>query len=519
MSSEQPIVHKEPAVQTNPFAKHLADHVNAGAVAIESERAIAEAQGKLVIAKRFPRDQARAYAAIIDACKRPGLAEEACYSFPRGGQTVSGPSIRLAEMLAANWGNIDYGIRELSRKEGVSEMEAYCWDLETNTMSSQKFTVRHIRDTRGGGVKLTEERDIYELTANMGGRRLRARVLAILPADLIQAAVDECGRTLAGGNDLPIADRVRNMLTAFKTLGIQPALVEKRLGHGLDTVTGEELADLRKIHNSIRDGVSKINDWFGDKPSGDSEHMEGDPVPDRPAPKPRSPKGAALVKDNPKPVEIVAEAEPTPDNKREREMAADEAAEAERASERKASVIAKPVNPLHAEGEKIIAEANAKVVAHQPLSNEKVAEVLGRAASDHARSMVAGGLATSTGSRAATEAMINEAVAQGMPEKGVTLPQRPRLNDGEIITVEAQVNAFKIKPGTSAGKTINYISAEIVSPEFKGEVADKSASPLWTLDAPLRLTLRGGPKRVFVDKIEAITEAPAAAQQEATDEV
>ena len=153
--SEQPIVHKEPAVQSNPFARHLPDHLNAGAVAIESERAIAEAQGKLVIAKRYPRDQARAFTAIMDACKRPGLAEEACYSFPRGGQTVSGPSIRLAEMLAANWGNIDYGIRELSRKEGVSEMEAYCWDLETNTMSSQKFTVRHIRDTRGGGVKLT----------------------------------------------------------------------------------------------------------------------------------------------------------------------------------------------------------------------------------------------------------------------------------------------------------------------------------------------------------------------------
>lgn len=294
--SEQPIVHKEPAVQSNPFAKHLADHVNAGAVAIESERAIAEAQGKLVIAKRFPRDQARAYSAIIDACKRPGLAEEACYSFPRGGQTVSGPSIRLAEMLAANWGNIDYGIRELSRKEGVSEMEAYCWDLETNTMSSQKFTVRHIRDTRGGGVKLTDERDIYELTANMGGRRLRARILAILPADLIQAAVDECGKTLAGGNELPIADRVRNMVAAFKTLGVQPELIEKRVGHALATTTGEELADLRKIHNSIRDGVSKINDWFGDKPAEGG--IEGDPAPDRPAPKPRAAKGAAAVKEN-----------------------------------------------------------------------------------------------------------------------------------------------------------------------------------------------------------------------------
>ncbi len=303
------IVQKQPPVQSNPFAKHLADHVNAGAVAIESERAIAEAQGKLVIAKRFPRDQARAYSAIIDACKRPGLAEEACYSFPRGGQTVSGPSIRLAEMLAANWGNIDYGIRELSRKEGVSEMEAYCWDLETNTMSSQKFTVRHIRDTRGGGVKLTDERDIYELTANMGGRRLRARILAIIPADLVQAAVDECSKTMAGGAELPIGDRIRNMVTAFKALGVTPELIEKKVGHKLDAMTGEELADLRKIHNSIRDGVSKIGDWFGDKPAGEDEQMPGDPQPQDRAPVPerkkRQPKGAQAID-----AEVVTEAAP-----------------------------------------------------------------------------------------------------------------------------------------------------------------------------------------------------------------
>ncbi len=304
------IVQKETPVQSNPFAKHLADHVNAGAVAIESERAIAEAQGKLVIAKRFPRDQARAYSAIIDACKRPGLAEEACYSFPRGGQTVSGPSIRLAEMLAANWGNIDYGIRELSRKEGVSEMEAYCWDLETNTMSSQKFTVRHIRDTRGGGVKLTDERDIYDLTATLGGRRLRARILAIIPADLVQAAVDECSKTMAGGAELPIGDRIRNMVTAFKTLGVQAALIEKRVGHGLDSMTGEELGDLRKIHNSIRDGVSKIGDWFGDKQSGDDEAMPGDPAPkvDRPKAPPRATKGVASVAENAAPAAKPADA-------------------------------------------------------------------------------------------------------------------------------------------------------------------------------------------------------------------
>lgn len=248
----------------NPFQRtELSQHVNAGTIEIESSRAIAEAQGKLVIAKRFPRDEARAYSKIIESCKRKGLAEEATYSFPRGGQTVSGPSIRLAEELARAWGNIDYGIRELSRKDGVSEMEAYAWDLETNTSSSQKFSVRHIRDTRWGGQALTDERDIYELTANQGARRLRARVLAILPPDIVEAALAECRRTLAGDNSEPVADRVRKMLRAFEKHGVTAPMIEVRLGHSLDTVLPDEIADLQGIFNSLKSGMSKPGDWFG----------------------------------------------------------------------------------------------------------------------------------------------------------------------------------------------------------------------------------------------------------------
>lgn len=252
------------AAPINPFERGgLSEHVNAGTVEIESSRAIAEAQGKLVIAKRFPRNEAIAYSKIIASCRRKGLAEEATYSFPRGGQTVSGPSIRLAEELARAWGNIDYGIRELSRKDGVSEMEAYAWDLETNTSSSQKFSVRHIRDTKTGNYALTDERDIYELTANQGARRLRARVLAILPPDLVEAALAECRLTLAGKSDEPIADRVRKMIRAFEKHGVTAPMIELRLGHSLDATLPEELADLIGIFNSLKSGMSKASDWFG----------------------------------------------------------------------------------------------------------------------------------------------------------------------------------------------------------------------------------------------------------------
>ena len=49
------------------------DKINQGTIAIEASRAIAEAQGKLVIAKRFPRDEVQSYAKAMEACQRPTM--------------------------------------------------------------------------------------------------------------------------------------------------------------------------------------------------------------------------------------------------------------------------------------------------------------------------------------------------------------------------------------------------------------------------------------------------------------
>ena len=65
-----------------------------------------EVQAAMVIAKRFPRDEVDSYNRIIQSCKRNTLAESAMYEYPRGGTKVTGPSIRLAEAMAQNWGNL-----------------------------------------------------------------------------------------------------------------------------------------------------------------------------------------------------------------------------------------------------------------------------------------------------------------------------------------------------------------------------------------------------------------------------
>lgn len=256
-------------MQASPIqATPMYDHINQGTVAVESSRAIAEAQGKLVIAKRFPRDPVAAFAAAMQACQRKGLAEKAFYSYPRGNETVTGPTIRFAEELARCWGNVDYGIKELSQDEGKSEMQAYAWDLETNTVSVQNFTNPHIREVGRQMKTLTSIRDIYENNANMAARRLRSRILAILPADLVDEAIKQCRQTLAGKSDEPLIDRVRKMVVAFEKIGVSRELIEGRLKRKIETMTADDFADYIGIYNGIKDGTTKAGDWFdvvGDK--------------------------------------------------------------------------------------------------------------------------------------------------------------------------------------------------------------------------------------------------------------
>lgn len=238
------------------------EKINQGTVAIEASRAVAEAQGKLLIAKKFPRNETEAFAKAIQSCQRPGLASKAFYSFPRGKETVTGVTIRFAEELARCYGNLDYGIKELSNSNGQSEMQAYCWDLETNTMSLQNFTNKHIRESKYGNTELKSQRDIYELNANMGARRLRSRILAILPPDLVEECIQECRRTLAGDNSTPIIDRINKMVVAFQKIGVSKEQLEKRLNHTVESVTEEELVELTGIYNGIRTKETKVSEWF-----------------------------------------------------------------------------------------------------------------------------------------------------------------------------------------------------------------------------------------------------------------
>jgi len=221
-----------------------------------------EVQAAMIVAKRFPRDEVMSHNRILNACKRRSLAERAVYEYPRGGENVTGPSIRLAEVMAQNWGNLDFGITELEQKNGASTVMAYCWDLETNTRQTKIFTVPHIRQTKHGAKALTDPRDIYEMVANQGARRMRACILGIIPGDVVDAAVAACEKTLLGGGE-PLIDRVRKMAQAFQEdFGVPLESLEKYIGCKAEAFTSQSIVKLRGVYTALKEGRASREQYF-----------------------------------------------------------------------------------------------------------------------------------------------------------------------------------------------------------------------------------------------------------------
>ncbi len=236
--------------------------VVSGALAdAQQAKAVQEIQAALIIAQRFPRNQAQAFQDIMKACERPVLAESAQYAYPKGGKVVSGPSIRLAEVLAQNWGNITFGFRQLTSANGMSEVEAFAWDLQKNVQVTKIFQVSHKRDTKKGSYILTDEREISELVANQAQRRVRSCILGVIPGDVTDAAVKQCEKTQANDKE-PFADRLRKVVSAFDEQGVTVEMLEKRLGHKLDATIEQELVTLRGIYKSLKDGMADRSQFF-----------------------------------------------------------------------------------------------------------------------------------------------------------------------------------------------------------------------------------------------------------------
>lgn len=253
--------------------------------ALQSQaRELAEMQTKFLMAERFPRDEVAAMDRIINAFSRPTLAEIANYEYAKGGSSVSGLSVHSMQAIAQQWGNMEFGWSEVSRGVGAdhvpfSEVRAFAWDLQSRTCRPLQFIVKHWIDTKSGGRKLRDEREVYELCANMAQRRVRACLMAVIPKDVQDAAEQQAALTLKSKADTS-PEAMAKMVEAFAPFGVTKEHIEKLIQRRLDAIAPAQVVRLKRIYASLRDEMSTPAEWFemGEAPAAPASTASLDAV-------------------------------------------------------------------------------------------------------------------------------------------------------------------------------------------------------------------------------------------------
>lgn len=230
----------------------------------------AEVQARHAIAIRFPRKWDVVRQEILADCKRPVFAEKARYRKPIG-DGVFGPSIRMAEACARAMGNVvaqpivtyDDATRRVIRVVASDLEKNLTHTMETvveKTVERSNDRGRTVIATRLNAkgqkvyiVEATEDELLMKQNAQIS-KALRTVLLRLVPADLLEEAMAQVIATQknAAAKD-PDAAR-KSLVDAFSSINVPAAELLKFVGHGLETCSAAELAELRTIYASIREG-------------------------------------------------------------------------------------------------------------------------------------------------------------------------------------------------------------------------------------------------------------------------
>ena len=219
----------------------------------------AEVDLQVATAKAYPRNLRRVMnGATSMATASQEIAEGCIYSYRRGGKDITGPSVRLAEIMANEWGNLRCQTRLGEETSDSVTAIGTVWDLERNVLVQSECR-RSIRGSRGD--RYTP--DMIAVTANAAASiALRNAVFRVVPRAIVEEVYGSA-RAAAVGDLKSLAERRGKALASFGSMGVSADRVLARLGISDEReITLDHLAVLTAIRTSLRDGEVMLEEEF-----------------------------------------------------------------------------------------------------------------------------------------------------------------------------------------------------------------------------------------------------------------
>lgn len=264
-------MNHEMVTQDGEIVGELPAGYNGQETSLAVSLARAEVDQQVATARALPRNIKRLMNNILSlATLDEKSAEECVYAVPRGGKTIKGPSVRLAEIIASQWGNNRVGARvvHVDRSEKYIEAEGIFHDLETNAATTARVR-RSICDSKGRIFK----DDMIIVTGNAAGSiAKRNAILGGVPKAVWRKAYDEVEKVVAG-DIKTLVERRDAALKAFAHLGVIPDRVFLALGvTSADEITLEHMPVLSGARAALKSGEATIEEMFpaaGQDPKSD----------------------------------------------------------------------------------------------------------------------------------------------------------------------------------------------------------------------------------------------------------
>lgn len=243
-----------------------------GAVAL-SAMTRAEIDMQIATAQRFKRSMKEFKRQAMElATLDEETASSMFYALPRGGKTIQGMSVRLAEVAQSCWGNCRSESDVIAIDDKYVTAMGAMFDLEKNVAT--RITVRR-RITDKYGKRFND--DMIAVTANAAcSIALREAILKVIPRallkDIYQAAI-----STAVGDLKSLSERRSAAVEWFSKVGIGLDKICNKLGRkGLDDINLDDLQILTGLRTAIKDGeVSADNAFDLDQPAANKKQSDG----------------------------------------------------------------------------------------------------------------------------------------------------------------------------------------------------------------------------------------------------
>lgn len=116
-------------------------------------------------------------------------------------------------------------------------------------------------------------RDLLAQKKRSSGRLVRSPCIEkLIPGDIIDDAVTQCEQTLLTKANVT-TEHIKRTVEAFMQYNVTPEMIEAKIQRRIDSITAPQVVQLGKIFNSLRDGMSKPEDWF-DMAAGKKDAVE-----------------------------------------------------------------------------------------------------------------------------------------------------------------------------------------------------------------------------------------------------